>query len=145
MLLENKTAIIYGAGGAIGGAVARTFAREGAKVFLSGRTLSKVERVAEDIHAAGGSAEAFRVDALDERAVEDHIAAVVQKAGRLDISSARRSTKRRRGRRMTESVCALFGPHRSRNLSSDAQAFFRELGLEQHLTPQGFNVVRAMI
>jgi NAD(P)-dependent dehydrogenase (short-subunit alcohol dehydrogenase family) len=86
MLLENKSAIIYGAGGAIGSAVARTFAREGAKVFLSGRTLNKVERVAEEIRAAGGSAEAFRVDALDERAVEDHVAAVVKKAGRLDIS-----------------------------------------------------------
>jgi 3-oxoacyl-[acyl-carrier protein] reductase len=35
MLLENKNAVIYGAGGAIGGAVARAFAREGAKVFLS--------------------------------------------------------------------------------------------------------------
>ena len=58
MLLENKTAIIYGAGGAIGGAVARTFAREGAKVFLSGRTLSKVQRAAREIVAAGGTAEA---------------------------------------------------------------------------------------
>ena len=69
MLLENKTAIIYGAGGAIGGAVARTFAREGAKVFLSGRTLSKVQRVADEIVAAGGTAEAFQVDALDEAAI----------------------------------------------------------------------------
>ena len=67
MLLENKTAVIYGAG-AVGSAVARTFAREGAKVFLSGRSLSKVERVAQEIVAAGGAAEAFEVDALDEDA-----------------------------------------------------------------------------
>src|SRR6185437_16521208 len=86
MLLENKTAVIYGAGGAIGSAVARTFAREGAKVFLSGRSLSKVERVAQEIVAAGGAAEAFEVDALDEDAVEGHIAAVVKKAGRVDVS-----------------------------------------------------------
>jgi NADP-dependent 3-hydroxy acid dehydrogenase YdfG len=57
MLLENKTAIIYGAGGAIGGAVARTFAREGAKVFLSGRTLSKVQRVADEIVAYQAAAQ----------------------------------------------------------------------------------------
>ena len=64
---------------------ARTFAREGAKVFLSGRTLGKVERVAEEIRAAGGAAEAFRVDALDEQAVEEHVASVFQKTGRLDV------------------------------------------------------------
>ena len=86
MLLENKTAIIYGAGGAIGGAVARTFAREGAKVCLSGRTLSKVQRVADEIVAAGGTAEAFQVDALDEAAVESHVAAVVKAAGRVDVT-----------------------------------------------------------
>jgi NAD(P)-dependent dehydrogenase (short-subunit alcohol dehydrogenase family) len=57
MLLENKNAIIYGAGGAIGGAVARAFAREGAKAFLTGRTIAKVEAVAKDIIAAGGTAE----------------------------------------------------------------------------------------
>jgi 3-oxoacyl-[acyl-carrier protein] reductase len=42
MLLEDKNAVVYGAGGAIGGAVAQAFAREGAKVFLTGRTLAKV-------------------------------------------------------------------------------------------------------
>ena len=45
-MLANKTAIIYGGGGAIGGAVAREFARQGAKVFLAGRTLSKLVKVA---------------------------------------------------------------------------------------------------
>jgi NAD(P)-dependent dehydrogenase (short-subunit alcohol dehydrogenase family) len=86
MLLENKTAIIYGAGGAIGGAVARTFAREGAKVFLSGRALSKVGRVAQEIIAAGGTAEAFQVDALDEAAVDGHVTKVFEATGRLDVS-----------------------------------------------------------
>jgi 3-oxoacyl-[acyl-carrier protein] reductase len=38
MLLENKNAVIYGSGGSIGGAVAKMFAREGARVFLAGRT-----------------------------------------------------------------------------------------------------------
>jgi 3-oxoacyl-[acyl-carrier protein] reductase len=47
MLLEQKTAVIYGAGGAIGGAVARAFAREGARVFLAGRTRAPLQAVAE--------------------------------------------------------------------------------------------------
>lgn len=85
MLLNDKVAIIHGAGGAIGGAVARTFAQEGAKVFLSGRNLAPVEEVANDIVAAGGAAEAAEVDALDEGAVEHHTASVIQKAGRIDV------------------------------------------------------------
>ena len=72
MLLENKSAIVYGAGGGIGGGGARTFAREGARVFLVGRTLEKLEAVAADITAAGGSAEVAVVDATDEQAVNDH-------------------------------------------------------------------------
>ncbi len=52
VLLENKNAVIYGAGGAIGGAVARAFAREGARVFLAGHTLAKVEAVAGEISAS---------------------------------------------------------------------------------------------
>lgn len=86
MLLENKTAVIYGAGGAVGGAVARAFAREGARVFLTGRHLANVEAIATDIVAAGGAAEAAQVDALDECAVEEHITAVVEKAGKIDVS-----------------------------------------------------------
>jgi NAD(P)-dependent dehydrogenase (short-subunit alcohol dehydrogenase family) len=86
MLLANKTAVIYGAGGAIGGAVARAFASEGATVFLSGRNLGPVEVVAADIVSAGGLAEASEVDALDEGAVDEHLQSVIDKAGRLDIS-----------------------------------------------------------
>lgn len=85
-LLKNKNAVIYGAGGAIGGAVARAFAEEGAKVFLTGRNLASVTATAKDIVAAGGAAEAAQVDALDESAVEEHIAAVVRKAGTVDVS-----------------------------------------------------------
>jgi len=86
MLLESKTAVIYAAGGAIGGAVARAFAREGARLFLTGRDVAKVNAVAEEIVAAGGVAETARVDALDEKAVEEHVDAVVERAGHVDIS-----------------------------------------------------------
>jgi NAD(P)-dependent dehydrogenase (short-subunit alcohol dehydrogenase family) len=86
MLLENKTAVIYAAGGAIGGAVARAFAREGARVFLTGRNLGKVDAVAKEIAAAGGVAETAQVDALDEKAVEEHLNTVVERAKGVDVS-----------------------------------------------------------
>lgn len=82
MLLEGKTAVIYGGGGSIGGACARAFAREGATVFLCGRTPETLEQVAEDIRSAGGKAETATVDALDESAVERHAA----ETGSLDVS-----------------------------------------------------------
>jgi NAD(P)-dependent dehydrogenase (short-subunit alcohol dehydrogenase family) len=85
-LLQNKTAVIYGGGGAIGGAVARVFAREGARVFVAGRTQAKLNAVAADITAAGGAAETARVDAFDQRAVEQHADAVAAKAGGIDIA-----------------------------------------------------------
>jgi NAD(P)-dependent dehydrogenase (short-subunit alcohol dehydrogenase family) len=86
MLLEDKTAVIYAAGGAIGGGVARAFAREGARVFMTGRDVTKVDAVAEEIVAAGGVAETARVDALDEQAVEEHLSSVVETAGGIDVS-----------------------------------------------------------
>jgi 3-oxoacyl-[acyl-carrier protein] reductase len=86
VLLENKNAVVYGGGGSIGGAVARAFAREGAKVFLAGRTLATMDEVAREIEAAGGEAEAAEVDALDERAVDEHADHVAAKAGGIDVS-----------------------------------------------------------
>src|SRR5215210_6676226 len=79
MLLENKNAIIYGGGGSMGGAVAREFSREGARVFLVGRTRESLETVANDIKADGGAAEVAVLDALDEQAV-------VSQAGSIDVS-----------------------------------------------------------
>jgi NAD(P)-dependent dehydrogenase (short-subunit alcohol dehydrogenase family) len=86
MLLQDKVAVIYGAGGAIGGAVARAFASEGARLFLTGRHLAPVEAVAKDVVAAGGSAQAAEVDALDEQAIDQHLRSVIDRAGRVDIS-----------------------------------------------------------
>jgi NAD(P)-dependent dehydrogenase (short-subunit alcohol dehydrogenase family) len=86
MLLQNKHAVIYGAGGAIGSATAHAFAREGARVFLTGRTLAPLAALAEAITQAGGWAEAARVDALDEEAVERHLSEVAWSSGHIDIS-----------------------------------------------------------
>lgn len=79
MLLSDKVAIIYGAGGPIGGAIARAFAGQGARVHLTGRTRSTLEKVASEI---GDGAEVAVVDAMDENAVDAHAAAV----GMFDIS-----------------------------------------------------------
>src|SRR5207248_1439303 len=86
MMLENKVAVIYGAGGGIGSAVARAFAHEGAKLFLAGRHLAPVEAVAKEVVSAGGSAEAAEVDALNEQALDKHLESAIDKAGRVDIS-----------------------------------------------------------
>jgi 3-oxoacyl-[acyl-carrier protein] reductase len=86
VLLRNKVAVIYGGGGAVGGAVARAFAREGAQLFLAGRTAAPLEVVAKDVAAAGGRADVAQVDALEVEAVEGHLARVIDKAGRLDVS-----------------------------------------------------------
>jgi NAD(P)-dependent dehydrogenase (short-subunit alcohol dehydrogenase family) len=86
MMLTGKVAVIYGAGGAIGSAVARAFASEGANLFLTGRYVAPVEIVAKDVGSTGGSAEAAEVDALDEQAVEWHLQSVIDTAGRIDVS-----------------------------------------------------------
>ena len=86
LLLSNKNAVIYGGGGAIGGAVARVFAREGARVFLAGRTQSKLDAVAADIAAAGGTVATAQLDVFDQVAVERHADAVAKKAGSIDIA-----------------------------------------------------------
>ncbi|WP_461031249.1 SDR family NAD(P)-dependent oxidoreductase [Streptomyces mayteni] len=86
MLLENKVAVVHGAGGAIGGAVARAFAQEGARVHLAGRTAGNLEELARAIRSDGGVARASVVDALDEGAVDAYVDRVVTDEGHVDIS-----------------------------------------------------------
>ena len=86
MLLEGKNAVVYGAAGSVGRAVARAFAGEGARVFLAGRTLATLDEVAAEIAEAGGAAETAQVDALDEAAVDGHADAVAARAGGIDVS-----------------------------------------------------------
>ena len=85
-MLQNKNAVIYGAGGSLGGAVAKSLANYGANVFLTGRTTSSLQKVANEILASGGKAEVAQVDALDEEAINRHLEKVVQQAGSVDIS-----------------------------------------------------------
>jgi NAD(P)-dependent dehydrogenase (short-subunit alcohol dehydrogenase family) len=86
MLLEGKTAVIYGGAGSIGSAAATAFAREGAHVYLAGRTQATLDRVVDEIRRSGGSAQAAVVDALDADQVGVHADAVAAAAGGIDIS-----------------------------------------------------------
>jgi 3-oxoacyl-[acyl-carrier protein] reductase len=86
VILQNKNAIIYGAGGSLGGAVAKALATAGARLFLTGRNISSVQKVADEILASGGLAEATQVDALDEKAISSCLNSIVQQTGHIDIS-----------------------------------------------------------
>jgi len=86
MILQNKNAIIYAAGGSLAGTIAKAFASAGAKVFLTGLHLDSVQKLADEIIASGGQAEAAQVDAMDEKAVKDHLEHVLQKVGSIDVS-----------------------------------------------------------
>ena len=81
MLLEGRTAIVYGGSGAVGGAVAKAFAREGARVYLTARRVEPLEAVAREIREAGGRAEVAPLDARDKDAIEAHLAGIVKEAG----------------------------------------------------------------
>ncbi|HEY7280981.1 MAG TPA: SDR family oxidoreductase [Actinomycetota bacterium] len=85
MLLENRNAVVYGGGGIVGSAIARAFAREGARVFLAGRTLTTLDAVADEITGGGGRAETAVVDTHDEESVDRHADAVAAEAGRIDV------------------------------------------------------------
>ena len=84
-ILKGKHAVVFGAGGTIGSAVAKEFAAEGAEVFLSGRSKSSVEAAASEIAARGGRAHAAVIDTFDDAAVNQYIDGIVKQTGKIDI------------------------------------------------------------
>jgi len=101
-LLDGKVAAIYGAAGGVGTAVAKAFAREGATVFLAGRTENSLNHIAQEISSTGGVADVSKVDALSPESVEAHLHRVVTKTGKLDISFNLIGTNVEMGARLTE-------------------------------------------
>ncbi len=101
-LLDGKVAVIYGAAGGVGSAVSKAFAREGAKVFLAGRTETTLNPIAQEISSNGGVADVSKVDALNAESVEAHLQRVGAKAGRLDISFNLVGTSVAIGKKLTE-------------------------------------------
>jgi NAD(P)-dependent dehydrogenase (short-subunit alcohol dehydrogenase family) len=101
-LLVGKVAVVYGAAGGVGSAVAQAFAREGATVFLAGRTENSLKPIAQEISSAGGVADFSKVDALNPESVEAHLREVVTRAGKLDISFNLIGTNVAMGSKLTE-------------------------------------------
>lgn len=85
MELEGKAALIFGAGGQVGSQVARVFAREGARLFLSGPHPESIEPLATELRRAGGSVDVQAADATDDAAVTAYVDRVAAEAGRIDI------------------------------------------------------------
>jgi 3-oxoacyl-[acyl-carrier protein] reductase len=141
MLLEGKNAVIYGGAGAVGSTVARSFAREGATVYLAGRTLEKLDTLAQEIRSAGGKAEIGQVDAADKDSVEKHFADIVQHAGHIDISFNLIELKDVQGTLLVDMtqedfVLPVVGAMKTHFLTATAAA--------HHMSKQGSGVVLAL-
>jgi 3-oxoacyl-[acyl-carrier protein] reductase len=135
MLLEGKNAVIYGGGGSIGGAVAKAFAREGALVYLAGRTKATLDAVAEEIRGAGGQAETAEVDALDEASVDAHADAI---EGGIDISFNVIGLNDVQGTPLAEMALADFMAPIDTALRSQ---FLTARAAARHMIPRGSGVI----
>jgi NAD(P)-dependent dehydrogenase (short-subunit alcohol dehydrogenase family) len=138
VLLESKSAVIYGGGGSIGGAVARVFTREGARVFLAGRTRAKLEAVAEEIRSADGEAETAEVDALDAKAVDEHADAVAATAGSIDISFNLIAHPYTHGTPLVEMTCDDFA---APVMTAVRTTFLTSKAAARHMIKQGSGVI----
>jgi NAD(P)-dependent dehydrogenase (short-subunit alcohol dehydrogenase family) len=141
LLLEGKNAIIYGAGGGIGGGVARAFAREGARVFLAGRTRESLEAVAKEIAAEGGSAEVAELDALDERAVDEHAREVTERVGTIDVSFNLISRGDVQGIPLVEMTAEEFTPPLTTGITAN---FITAQAAARRMIEQGAGVILAL-
>ena len=137
-LLEGKNAIIYGGSGSIGRGVARTFAREGATLFLVGRTQATLEAVADDIASGGGRAHVAVVDTLDERAVAEHARSVVDQAGSIDVSFNLTSRGDVQGTRLLDMQVEDFLHPTTTGLRSN---FITARATARHMVQQGSGVI----
>jgi 3-oxoacyl-[acyl-carrier protein] reductase len=141
MLLEGKNAVVYGGAGSVGRAVASAFAREGAKVFLVGRTMAALDEAAAEIAGAGGAVETAQVDALDEPAVDSHADAVAAEAGGIDVSFNAISHDDVHGLPLIEMALDDFA--RPIAIAMRAQ-FLTTRAAARHMTRQGSGVIMAV-
>lgn len=138
MLLGNKTAIVYGGSGAVGGAVAKAFAREGAQVFLAARHRDGLERVAGEIRAAGGNVEVAPVDGTDHDAVEAHLKAIAAKAGPVKLMFNGSGWEDTQGELLTEMTFPRFFDVME---SAMKNWFFTGTALARHMAANGGGVI----
>jgi len=139
-LLKDKRAVVFGAGGSIGAAVARSFGAEGAEVFLAGRTESTLDAVTRQITEPGGRASYAVIDALDDSAVDDYLDRVVKQAGGIDIefnATGPRITEYGNGKPATDLPVAEFLAAQTVLTSQ----FITARGAARRMVPQGSGVV----
>jgi 3-oxoacyl-[acyl-carrier protein] reductase len=141
MLLDNKNAIVYGGSGAIGSAVARAYAREGARVFLTARRLEPLAEVAGPIRAAGGVAEIAQVDVCDRAAVERHAAQVADAAGGIDIAFNATSNDDVQGTDLTDLPYEDFIRPVTKAVTAH---FFTATAVARHMKRRGSGVILVM-
>jgi len=141
MMLEGKVAVVYGGGGVLGGEAARAFAREGATVYLAGRTRAKLDAVAAEITAAGGRVKVGEVDVLDEAGLKQHAAAVVAEASRIDVVLSAVGFVHVQGRMLSE--LSLEDYERPIRNSTRAQ-FLIAKDVAPHLIAQGSGVILSL-
>jgi NAD(P)-dependent dehydrogenase (short-subunit alcohol dehydrogenase family) len=141
MLLQDKNAVVYGAGGDIGGGVAKAFAREGATVFVTGRTRDPLDALAAEITGAGGRAEVAVVDALDEQAVDAHLRGVVAGAGTVDVSVNLISRGDVQGVPLAELATADFVHPITTGITT---TFITARAAARHMAAQGSGVILAL-
>jgi 3-oxoacyl-[acyl-carrier protein] reductase len=141
MLLTNKTAVLYGAAGHIGRAVAQVFAREGAHLFLTGRDAGALKSLAGELDAAGRTAVVAEVDALDATAVDRHLADVIKNAGGVDISFNMISFKDVQGEEL--SAMSIEDYLRPIEIATRTQ-FITSTAAARHMTARGQGVIMAI-
>ena len=141
MLLQDKVAVIYGAGGAIGAGVCKAFAREGAFVHMTGHHLNPVNTVAASIREVGGKCDTKEIDALNAQQVEADLAELVHEHGRIDISFNAISTSQQMG-------CLLedVNPDEFKKSVSDLLTtnFITMTAAVRHMVNQGQGVILAI-
>ena len=141
MLLKDKNAVVYGGAGSVGRAVAGAFAREGARVFLAGRTQATLDEAASEIAQAGGTVETAQVDALDERSVDEHADAVAARAGGIDVSFNATGRDDRHGLPLLEMSLEDF----TRPVQAALRTHFLiTRAAARHMTRQGSGVIMAI-
>lgn len=140
-LLDGKVAVIYGAAGGVGSSVAKAFAREGAAVFLAGRTESSLHSVAKEISSKGGLVEVAKLDALDAKSVEAHLDAIVKAKGRLDVSFNLIGTGVAMGSRLTDLSDERFADAAFKKVRS---IFITMTAAARRMEKQGTGVILAL-
>ncbi len=140
-LLAGKVAVIYGAAGAIGSSVSRVFAREGAQLFLAGRTPERVQALAQELTLAGASAIPAGVDALDRDSVEKHLAEVVRQAGHVDISFNLIGLGGEQGTPLTRMTREAFAMSIDNAMRTH---FLTATAAARHMEPRGSGVILAL-